>query len=88
MGSGPRRLMGGDVSGSVRRRTLANRRGSVRARQAPFDIYRKINTSVDGRGSHFLVMKRTKKIDCYLWHFNHFVDKCNYYGLYKKLTAV
>lgn len=37
-GSGPSKLIGGESSGSVRRRTLAKRRGSVRARQAPFDI--------------------------------------------------
>lgn len=39
MGSGPSRLIGGEASGSARRRTLDSRRGSVRARQVPFDIW-------------------------------------------------
>lgn len=37
-GSGPSKLMGGEASGSARSLTLDNRRGSVKARQAPFDI--------------------------------------------------
>lgn len=38
-GSGPSRLIGGEASGSERSLTLANLRGSVRARQVPFDIF-------------------------------------------------
>ena len=40
MGSGPSKLIGGEASGSSRSRTLASLRGSVKARQVPFDIWR------------------------------------------------
>lgn len=42
MGSGPSRLIGGEASGSYRSSTLDIRRGSVRARQVPFDICVKV----------------------------------------------
>lgn len=41
-GSGPSKLIGGEASGSARSLTLANLRGSVKARQAPFDIFQHV----------------------------------------------
>lgn len=41
-GSGPSELIGGEVSGSSRRRTFARRLGSLNARHVPFDILQSI----------------------------------------------